>query len=88
MVVRFTTRIDTLGVVNGTIGKLESIERGRVGNPKLGFRLGNSMLATSFENLSGDKGRVPLRHAYATTLYAVQGATVDKAFVLVSDRMT
>jgi len=80
--IRFTKRNDDLGVINGSTAKILKIEKGKKGQEKLFLQMGSEIKSVSISDLADDKGRVPLTHNYATTIYSAQGMTVDRAFVL------
>ncbi|WP_262696476.1 MobF family relaxase [Kordiimonas aquimaris] len=84
---RFTRKINTLGVVNGTEAKVISINNRRQLNPILSLQIGGRSAEVNLAALVDKKGSLPLSYAYASTLYAAQGATVDKAYVVASSAM-
>ncbi len=79
---RFTKRNDDLGVINGTTAKVLKIETNRQDEIKLTLQMGDKVKSVSLSDLADDKGRVPLTHNYASTIYSAQGMTVDRAYVL------
>ena len=68
-----------LGVKNGMLGTVESVEAGRI--------------VTQLDGKGGDSISVPMGdyqaidHGYATTIHKNQGATVDRAYVMASGTM-
>jgi hypothetical protein len=84
---RFLVRIRALGIVNGTEGHLERIERAADGSLRLQARVGERLVAFAPADLADDAGRVLLAHAYATTCYGSQGLTTEAAFVLADPAM-
>lgn len=73
----FLENNDSLGVMNGTLGTVESVRRGRI--------------VAKLDN--GRRIEVPTEqytafdHGYATTIHKSQGDTVDRAFVLATTSM-
>ena len=82
----FKKRIDALGVINGTIGIVTTVNPTTSG---AGLSIDVRGRAVSFatNDIADDDGRTPLAHAYATTVYSAQGATVDSAFVIADHTM-
>ncbi len=79
--VMFKKRIDELGVINGTTGIVTRIEAVRSGH-KFSMDVQGHQIEFTTSELADDKGRVPLAHGYAATVYSSQGATVDAAYVV------
>jgi len=79
--IMFKKRIDEFGVVNGTTGMVRRIEVVRSGH-KMTIDLQGRQIEFTTVELADDKGRVPLAHGYAATVYSSQGATVDSAYVV------
>jgi conjugative relaxase-like TrwC/TraI family protein len=79
--VMFKKRIDELRVVNGTTGIVRRIEPVRSGHKMTIDLQGRQIEFTTSDN-TDEKGRVPLAHGYAATVYSSQGATVDSAYVV------
>ena len=79
------------GVFNRTIGTLRGIRSAEDGVPMLNIELdqGGMVEIRAGEGGYYDKksGGVPIQHAYATTIYASQGMTVDQTFLLDSMRI-
>jgi conjugative relaxase-like TrwC/TraI family protein len=90
--IRFLVRNDTLGVVNGTtatITAVTSVVPGVAGGAPDGraiveARIGNRTVRFDTAELADDHGHVRLGWAYASTIYASQGMTVDRAAVLLT----
>lgn len=76
----------TSGVFNRTVGTLRAIRSAADGVPMLSIELdrGGMVEIRAGEGGYFDKksGGVPIQHAYATTIYASQGMTVDQTFLL------
>ncbi|MBB3937396.1 MobF family relaxase [Aureimonas phyllosphaerae] len=85
--VRFLKRNDILGIVNGTEGRLKSIERAADGRLRLKAQVGTWLVAFGPDDLTDEAGRVQVAHAYATTCYGSQGLTTETAFVLADPAM-
>lgn len=74
----FLENNDSLGVMNGTLGTVEAVKRGRI--------------VVNLDN-DGGRVEVPTEqytafdHGYATTIHKSQGDTVDRAFVLATTSM-
>lgn len=81
--IRFGKKHDALGLVNGSIGEIESLKV-LSNDVALSVKVGDQSLKLKLSDLADGKGRVRLQHAYATTLYSAQGMTVDRAFVSAS----
>ena len=84
--VLFKKRIDALGVINGTSGVVTGI----VPTPSglaLAVNVRGHAVRFDTNEIADESGRVPLAHAYATTVYSAQGATVDSAFVVADHTM-
>ena len=79
--VMFKKRIDELGMVNGTTGIVTRIEPVRSGH-KFYMDVQGRQIEFTTSELFDDKGRVPLAHGYAATVYSSQGTTVDAAYVV------
>ena len=72
-----------LGVKNGTLGVVTSVSEGR-----LVARLDAAQGAGEGREVSVSMADyASIDHGYATTIHKSQGATVDRAYVLASDRM-
>ena len=84
--VLFKKRMDVLGVINGTVGSITDMD-GDAANIRLSVKLADREVSFRVQDVQDDKGRLPLAHGYASTIYSAQGATVDAAFVVVDDRL-
>lgn len=73
----FLENNDSLGVMNGTLGTVEAVKRGRI-VAKLDS--GRRIEVPTTEYTAFD-------HGYATTIHKSQGDTVDRAFVLATTSM-
>ncbi len=89
--VRFLTRHDTLGVVNGTVATITNIsviaEALAANSPDdvlIEATVGDRAIRFTAAEISDEHGRAKLGWAYASTIYASQGMTVDKAAVLLT----
>ncbi len=72
-----------LGVKNGMLGTVESVAEGR-----LSARLDSAQGPGQGREVSvAVSDYAAIDHGYATTIHKSQGATVDRAYVLASDRM-
>lgn len=79
--VLFKTRNDLLGVVNGTTGRVTHIQEAE-GDVHITVDIAGREVSVSSRDHADGKGRLPLAHGYATTVYSAQGATVDAAFII------
>lgn len=79
------------GVFNRTVGTLRGIELSEDGVPILSIALDQGGTVKIRAGAGGyfdrKSGGVPIQHAYATTIYASQGMTVDQTFLLDSRRI-
>ncbi|HMR34586.1 MAG TPA: AAA family ATPase, partial [Geminicoccaceae bacterium] len=77
------TRNDrSLGLHNGVLGTVESIEPG-----KLAIRIDGEAGETAKRVTIAADSYASFDHGYATTIHKAQGATVDRTFLLASGRM-
>lgn len=81
--VRFLSRNDHLGVVNGTTATVIALDSTAEGATKIHARIKDREVRFLSSDIADETGRVRLAHAYASTIYAAQGMTVDRALVLV-----
>ena len=78
--VLFLRNENSLGVKNGSLGEVESVDGGR-----LGVRLDSADEQGGVRRVEVDSRFYEhLDHGYATTIHKSQGATVDRAYVLAS----
>lgn len=89
--IRFLTRNDDLGVVNGTVATITNISVGAestssqpAGNIMVEARISDRTVRFATADLADEHGRAKLGWAYASTLYGAQGMTVDKAAILLT----
>lgn len=80
--VRFLCRNDALGIINGTHGRIERVDRASDEVIWLYARVGDRVILFTPAEIADEAGRAQLAHAYATTCYGAQGLTTDHAFVL------
>lgn len=86
--IRFLTRNDRLGVVNGTVADVISVRVDRSPTPDrvecvhIEAKIGSRQIRFTPSELADEQGRARLGWAYATTVYGAQGLTVDQALVL------
>ncbi len=81
--VRFLMRHDRLGVINGSIGIVTSIFCGKESDgPRIVASVDGRHISFTPSDLADESGRARLSHAYASTIYGVQGLTADRTFVL------
>lgn len=79
--IRFQTRNDRFGVINGTKGAVTKI-RNHKGQPLITAIVDKREIAFTPADLADGDGKIRLTHAYASTIYGAQGLTVDRAIVL------
>lgn len=86
--IRFLKRHDDLGVINGTTGTVISItdrtENADRKDPVVDISIHGRRISFPLSKLADDKNRLPISHAYASTIYGAQGLTVDNAIVLLN----
>lgn len=80
---RFGTRVDRFGIVNGTTGVVESVEAEENGHAQLQARIGDRCITFSTRDVVDRRGHVRLAHDYATTVFSSQGLTAESCTVLV-----
>jgi len=88
---RILTRVDSIGAINGTEATLVSVEnsqdiRGR-SDLRLTLRIGTRQVDLAASELADESGLLRLGHAYASTVYGVQGLTTEQALVWVDAAM-
>lgn len=80
-------RVDRLGVVNGTPIEVEHVEiTGSSKTITITARRGEATIQFTPEDIADSKGRVRLANGLVSTIFRAQGVTVDRAFVLATDR--
>jgi conjugative relaxase-like TrwC/TraI family protein len=80
-------RVDQLGLVNGTPLVVQRVKVARLTKKvTITARRGDDIIQFTPEDISDGKGRVRLANGLVSTIFRSQGATVDQAFVLLSDR--
>lgn len=89
--IRFLTRSDRIGVINGSVATVVDIDAQAVSGQDvktrhafITARIGERVIRFDTSELADDKGRARLGWAYASTIYGAQGATVEDAVVLLS----
>lgn len=85
--IRFLTRHDGLGVINGTSAVLTQVGLAQDGAISLTARVDSRLVRFPLSDLQDDQRRVQIAHAYATTCYGSQGLTTEEAFVLIDPAM-
>jgi conjugative relaxase-like TrwC/TraI family protein len=80
--IRFLTRHDRLGVINGSIARVRHVVPETEGHARIVAAIEQRTISFSTRELAAASGRAKLTHAYATTLYTAQGVTVDATFVV------
>jgi ATP-dependent exoDNAse (exonuclease V) alpha subunit len=85
--IRFLTRNDHLGVINGTTGRLLDVTSDAAGNMVLRAEVEGRAISFTPADLADDQGRIQVAHAYATTCYGSQGLTTDHTFLLADATM-
>lgn len=89
--IRFLVRNDDLGVVNGTTAIVTGVTpvgtdpaEHSVSRAFVEARIGDRLVRFDTADIADEHGRAKLGWAYASTIYGAQGATVDRAAVLVT----
>lgn len=84
--IRFLSRNDHLGVINGTTGRIAAVHQ-RGGEDPLDIEVEANVEGRTvnflLSEIADSEGRARLTWAYASTIYQAQGATVERAVVLV-----
>jgi len=89
-VIRFGENLSHLNIRNGNRARITEIDRDRHGGARIAFRLEDGrQVDVHWQELSGERrGKKPLPprivHAYAGTVYSVQGRTAAASVVYVS----
>jgi ATP-dependent exoDNAse (exonuclease V) alpha subunit len=86
--IRFLVRNDRLAVINGSIGRIRHVTQDADGHARIIANVDGETVRFSTRDLAGKTGGAKLAHAYASTLYSSQGATVDAAFLVVDPAWT
>ncbi|NEW95679.1 hypothetical protein DY467_02705 [Rhodopseudomonas sp. BR0G17] len=84
--VRFLQRFDQFKVVNGTEAELTDVAVSRDGMVKITARIDQREFCFSPAEIANEQGCALIAHAWASTIFQAQGATVDCVFVLGSPR--
>jgi conjugative relaxase-like TrwC/TraI family protein len=80
-------RLDRIGVVNGTPLVVERITVSRITKSvKITAKLGADVVTFRTGEFADAKGRIRLGSGLVSTIFKAQGATVDQALVLLTDR--
>lgn len=82
----FKKRIDELGVINGSLGTVTDIKADQKGL-NISIDVDGRSVKFLMSAIADNKGRVPIAHGYASTIFSAQGATVDAAYVLADHTM-
>lgn len=85
--IRFTRRIAEIDVVNGTTAAVVSIQTDAKQTSSATLFIEGQVRTVLLSQIADAKGRLPLKYNYASTLYAAQGATVDRAYLVASPRL-
>ena len=84
--VRFLHRFDQFQVVNGTEAEVTSVTAARNGAVTIKARIDRREIRFNAADIADQEGRSFIAHAWASTIFQAQGATVDRVFVLGSSR--
>lgn len=86
--IRFLKRDDSLGVINGTTATVLRVSGGTenadLRAQVVDISIHGRRVSFPLSKLADDKNRLPINHAYASTIYGAQGMTVDNAIVLLN----
>jgi len=84
--VRFLHRFDRFKVVNGTEAEVTGIATSRDGAVTIKTRIDQREIRFTAADIADEQGRSLIAHAWASTIFQAQGATVDRVFVLGTSR--
>lgn len=84
--IRFLRRFDQFQVVNGTEAEVTGVTASRDGSVTIAARIDQREIRFTATDVSDSQGRSLIAHAWASTIFQAQGATVDRVFVLGSGR--
>ncbi|CAM5466590.1 Conjugal transfer relaxase TraA OS=Afipia felis OX=1035 GN=NCTC12722_02394 PE=4 SV=1 [Afipia felis] len=84
--VRFLHRFDQFKVVNGTEAEVTGIATSRDGAVTIKTRIDQREIRFTAADIADEQGRSLIAHAWASTIFQAQGATVDRVFVLGSGK--
>lgn len=77
--IMFKKRIDELGVINGTTATITRVAQDGL---KISAKIEGRSIEFKTSEIADEKGKTPLAHGYASTIYSAQGATVDTAYII------
>lgn len=82
---RFLTRVDAIGVVNGTeailVGVRPGAADGGASDARLTVRIGMREASFTAADLADERGRVRLAHSYVSTIAGSQGLTCESVMI-------
>lgn len=84
--IRFLSRNDGLGVINGTEARVLAVETDADGAVRITAEKEGQRLTFSPADVADAKGRARISSALARSLFSVQGVTVDRTLALISSR--
>lgn len=84
--IRFLHRFDQFKVVNGTEAEVTGVAASKDGSVTIAARIDQRVIRFSATDIADSQGRSLIAHAWASTIFQAQGATVDRVFVLGSGR--
>lgn len=86
--IRFLKRNDNLGVINGTTGTVLGVAthpgKEKRSDQVIEVNIHGRKVWCPLSELANENNRIPISHAYASTIYGSQGLTVDHAIVLLN----